>query len=94
MMLDEPRVSRIAFRDGGDRSGIVIRDDGRLCVIDRGVGLSVQLDPERLRGIGRQCIATAAILEERQRAIATEAADGLQRALSRAGSPSADDDDG
>jgi hypothetical protein len=92
MLLDTPQVSRIAFRDGGDRSGIVVREDGRVCLISQGVGLSVQLDPVRLHELGRQMIAVAALVEDRHAAAAAAADEDLLRAVSRAGSPGADDD--
>jgi hypothetical protein len=92
MLDDQPRVSLIGFKDAPDFSGPLLRDDGRLAVCNRGRGFCIQLGPDQLREFARRMIGVAALLEQRQAEIATEAADGLQHALSRAGSPSDDDD--
>lgn len=79
---DPPRVSRIEFKDGGDRSGLVVREDGRLAIIGHGTGLSVQLDAARMLGFGQRCIKVAALLAERERAAAEAAGADLSRVAS------------
>lgn len=80
MNADEaPTVNRIEFRDGSSFSGPVLRADGRLCLVARGKGLSIQLRPGQLRALARQANAVAALLEEREAAAAEEAAADLRR---------------
>lgn len=80
-----PTVTRIMFKDGADRSGVVLRVDGRLSIISGGEGLSVQMDAAQLRALAQRAAGVAALLADQERAAAEEAAADLRRITGSAG---------
>ena len=80
-----PTVSRIVFKDGNDRTGVVLRVDGRLSIISSGEGLSVQMDAAQLRALAQRAAGVAALLADQECAAAEEAGADLRR-ITAAGS--------